>query len=119
MHTTQHGLQQINQCRQIAVLLIQQTQQGNQMYQQMLHQEQQNVHMLEQLLHRERQAVQTIQQSIHGHEMAIQRCQQVINLCDQMEHQLTSLQSFNTNVQTNFIPNINTMSQMPSYRTNF
>ncbi|WP_078548448.1 hypothetical protein [Litchfieldia alkalitelluris] len=83
------GIQQINQCRQVAQQLIQQTQQANGMYKQMLQREQQNATTLEQMAQRERQAVQMIEQSLHGHEMAIQRCQEVINLCNQMEQQLS------------------------------
>lgn len=90
MHTMQHGMQQLNQCRMMAQQLIQQTQQANQMYRQMMQNEQQNAMMLEQMAQRERQAVQTIQQSLQGHEMAIQRCQQIIAMCNQMEQQLAS-----------------------------
>lgn len=89
MHTIQHGIQQAQQCRQIAQQLIQQTQQGNQQYRQMLQMEQQNVQMLEQMLQREKQAVQNIEQSLRGHELAIQRCQEIVNICDQMQHTVT------------------------------
>jgi DNA-binding protein H-NS len=54
----------------------------------MLHQEQQNIQMLEQILQREKQAAQTIEQSLHGHELAIQRCQEVVNICNQMQHEV-------------------------------
>jgi uncharacterized phage infection (PIP) family protein YhgE len=103
MHTTQHGIQQANQCRQIAQQLIQQTQQSNQQYRQMLQQEQQNIQMLEQLLQREKQAAQTIEHSFHGHELAIQRCQEVVNICNQMQHEITgastSYGGYNTNTR--------------------
>jgi paraquat-inducible protein B len=89
MHTQQHGIQQVNQARQITQQLINQTQQGNQMYRTMLQQEEQNIQMLEQILQREKQAVQLIQQSLQGHQVAIQRCQEVMNICNQMEHELT------------------------------
>ncbi|SEM22484.1 hypothetical protein SAMN05192533_101493 [Mesobacillus persicus] len=94
MHTTQHGLQQIAQTRQIAQQLIQQTQQGTQQYRMMMQQEQQNVQMLEQILRREKQAVQYIQQSIHNHDVAIQRCQEVVNMCNQMQQELTTNNAF-------------------------
>ncbi|WP_026584311.1 hypothetical protein [Bacillus sp. J33] len=89
MHTTQHGLQQAGQARQLAQQLIQQTQQGSQQYRMMLQQEQQNIQMLEQILQREKQAAQLIEQSLHSHELAIQRCQEVVNICNQMQGQLT------------------------------
>jgi paraquat-inducible protein B len=90
MHTTQHGIQQISQARQIAQQLIQQTQQGNQQYRMMLQQEQQNIQMLEQILQREKQAVHSIEQSLQNHHLAIQRCQEVVNVCNQMQQELTS-----------------------------
>jgi paraquat-inducible protein B len=89
MHTAQHGIQQINQARQIAQQLIQQTQQGSQQYRMMLQQEQQNIQMLEQILQREKQAVHSIEQSLQNHHLAIQRCQEVINVCNQMQQELT------------------------------
>ncbi|WP_079508983.1 hypothetical protein [Mesobacillus jeotgali] len=89
MHTTQHGLQQVNQTRQIAQQLIQQTQQGSQQYRMMLQQEQQNIQILEQLLQREKQAAQTIELSLHNHDLAINRCQEVVNLCNQMANELS------------------------------
>lgn len=90
-HTMQqtHGLGQINACRQTAQQLIQQTQQSNQQYRQMLHQEQQNIQMLQQILSHEQQAAQTIQQSLHAHEVAIQQCQQVVQMCNQLQQELT------------------------------
>ncbi|MBM7660931.1 paraquat-inducible protein B [Bacillus mesophilus] len=90
MHTVQHGIQQAQQCRQIAQQLIQQTHQGNQQYRQMIQQEQQNVQALEQILQREKQAVQNLELSLRNHEMAIQRCQEIVNICDQMQHSVTS-----------------------------
>lgn len=96
MHTYQHGMQQVNQCRQQAEQLIQQTQQGSQQYKQMLQQEQQNVQMLEQLIQRERQAVQYIQQSLQGHDQAINQCQQIIQTCNQMEQELRQINMVNT-----------------------
>jgi chromosome segregation ATPase len=89
MHTIQHSITHINQCRQLAQQLIQQTQQGNHLYQQMLQSEQQNVQMLEQILQKERMGIQSIQQSLQGHELAIQRCQEVIAQCNQMERELS------------------------------
>ncbi|RBP96301.1 hypothetical protein DFO70_101105 [Cytobacillus firmus] len=50
MHTTQHGIQQASQARQLAQQLIQQTQQGSQQYRMMLQQEQENIQMLEQIM---------------------------------------------------------------------
>jgi hypothetical protein len=93
MHTPQHGIQQINQARQTAQQLINQTQQGNHQYQMMLNSEQQNIQMLEQILNREKQAAQMIQQSLQSHETAIQRCQEVINLCNQMQQELSGQRS--------------------------
>ncbi len=46
MHTTQHGVQQANQARQLAQQLIQQTQQRSQQYRMMMLQEQQNIQCL-------------------------------------------------------------------------
>lgn len=89
MHTLQHGLQQVNQTRQIAQQLIQQTQQGSQQYRMMLQQEQQNIHLLEQMLQREKQAAQMIEVSLRNHDIAINRCQEVINLCSQMASELS------------------------------
>lgn len=107
MHTVQHGgVQQAGQARQLAQQLIQQTQQGSQQYRMMLQQEQQNIQMLEQILQREKQAAQLIEQSLHSHELAIQRCQEVVNICNQMEGQLTGpemttlQQPFNNQFQT-------------------
>lgn len=80
-HTMQqtHGLGQINACRQTAQQLIQQTQQSNQQYRQ----------MLQQILAHEQQAVQTIQQSLHAHDVAIQQCQQVVQMCNQIQQEIT------------------------------
>jgi multidrug resistance efflux pump len=89
MHTPQHSITHINQCRNLAQQLIQQTQQANHQYQQMLQNEQQNAQVLEQMIQKERMAVQTIQQSLQGHELAIQRCQEVIAQCNQLERELT------------------------------
>ncbi|AND39936.1 MULTISPECIES: hypothetical protein [Cytobacillus] len=89
MHTTQHGVQQANQARQLAQQLIQQTQQGSQQYRMMMLQEQQNIQMLEQILQREKQAAQLIEQSLQSHDLAIQRCQEVVHICNQMQGQLT------------------------------
>lgn len=88
MQQTQ-GLGQINACRQTAQQLIHQTQQSNQQYRQMLHQEQQNIQMLQQILAHEQQAAQTIQQSLHAHEVAIQQCQQVVQMCNQIQQEIT------------------------------
>ncbi|MFD1739050.1 hypothetical protein ACFSCX_21305 [Bacillus salitolerans] len=88
MHTTQHGVQQVNHTRQIAQQLLHQTQQGSQQYRMMLQQEQQNIQMLEQILQREKQAAQLIQQSLNDHDLAIQRCQEVVNICNQMQQDL-------------------------------
>ena len=96
MHNTQHSMQQLNQTRQLAQQLIQQTQQGSQQYRMMLQQEQQNIQMLEQLLHREKQAAQYIEQSLQNHDLAIQRCQEVVNMCNQMQHELTGTQTSHT-----------------------
>ncbi|WP_174733721.1 hypothetical protein [Mesobacillus harenae] len=85
MMNTNQGMQQLNECRQIAQQLIQQTQQSNQQYRQMIQQEQQNVQMLQQMEHRERQAAQYLQQSLQYHESAIQKCQQMINAINQLE----------------------------------
>ncbi|MBR0008899.1 MULTISPECIES: hypothetical protein [Bacillus] len=78
MHNTQHGLQQLNQCRQTAQQLI--------------------------------------QQALHGHDMAIQKCQQVVNMCNQMQQELTGQSSvMNTNVST--LPfGQNTTFQQQSYQ---
>jgi hypothetical protein len=111
MHTAQHGLQQANQCRQIAQQLIQQTQQSNQQYRQMLHQEQQNIQMLEQILQREKQAAQVIEHSLHGHELAIQRCQEVVNICNQIQHELTGSSTAAFGFQTTMKQPINTQNQ--------
>ncbi|MBG9550547.1 hypothetical protein HUN92_14125 [Bacillus firmus] len=107
MHTVQHGVQQAGQARQLAQQLIQQTQQGSQQYRMMLQQEQQNIQMLEQILQREKQAAQLIEQSLHSHELAIQLCcQEVVNICNQMQGQLTGpemttlQQPFNNQLQT-------------------
>lgn len=89
MHTSQHSITHIQQCRQLAQQLIQQTQMANQQYQQMLQNEQHNAQVLEQMIQKERLAVQTIQQSLHGHELAIQRCQEVIAQCNQLERELS------------------------------
>lgn len=112
MHTTQHGLQQVNQCSQIAQQLIQQTQQGNQQYRQMLHQEQQNIHMLEQVLQREKQATQLIEQSLQGHELAIQRCQEVVNICNQIQQELSGSSSTGYGFQATMHQPINTQQQL-------
>jgi len=99
MHTQQHGLQQVNQTRQLAQQLINQTQQGSQQYRMMLHQEQQNIQMLEQILQREKQAAQLLQQSLQNHELAIQRCQEVVNICNQMQNELSNMpNTFTTGV---------------------
>jgi paraquat-inducible protein B len=100
MHTIQHGIQQAQQCRQIAQQLIQQTQQGNQQYRQMIQQEQQNVQMLEQILQREKQAVHNLEQSLRSHEVAIQRCQEIVNICDQMQHSVTGASAYGFQSQT-------------------
>lgn len=90
MHTTQHGVQQASQARQLAQQLIQQTLQGSQQYRMMLQQEQQNIQMLEQILQREKQAAQLIEQSLQSHGLAIQRCQEeVVHICNQMQGQPT------------------------------
>ncbi|WP_102349100.1 hypothetical protein [Bacillus sp. Marseille-P3661] len=120
MHTTQHGIQQINQCRQIAQQLIQQTQQSNQKYQQMLRNEQQNLQMIQQIIQHEQQAVQTIQQSLHAHESAIQQCQQIINVCNQMQTELTQTQGgtgigFHSNQQPN--PVFSSVNSFPKYQS--
>lgn len=94
MHTTQHGLQQINQTRQIAQQLIQQTQQASHQYRIMLQQEQQNIQMLEQILQREKQAAQVIEQSLQKHDLAINRCQDVVELCNQMQQDLNNSVAF-------------------------
>ncbi|MGD6843958.1 hypothetical protein ACQCVH_15715 [Bacillus infantis] len=90
-HTLQQtqGMGQLNACRQTAQQLIQQTQQSNQQYRQMLHQEQQNIQMLQQILAHEQQAAQTIQQSLHAHEVAIQQCQQVVQMCNQLQQEMS------------------------------
>lgn len=85
MNTMINGIQQINECRQLAQQLIAQTQQGSQQYRQMLQQEQQNAQMLEQLVQRERVAVQNIQRSLEQHDLAIRKCQDVINVCNQLQ----------------------------------
>ncbi|MFP7296186.1 hypothetical protein [Neobacillus niacini] len=93
MHTPQHSITHINQCRNLAQQLIQQTQQASHQYQQMLQNEQQNAQVLEQMIQKERMAVQTIQQSLQGHELAIQRCQEVIAQCNQLERELSAQMS--------------------------
>lgn len=85
MNTMTNGIQQINECRQLAQQLITQTQQGSQQYRQMLQQEQQNAQMLEQLVQRERLAVQNLQRSLEQHDLAIRKCQEVINVCNQIQ----------------------------------
>jgi methylthioribose-1-phosphate isomerase len=101
MHNTQHGLQQLNQCRQTAQQLIQQTQQSSNQYRQMLHQEQQNIQMLQQILTHEQQAAHTIQQALQGHDLAIQKCQQIVNMCNQMQQELNGQTSvMHTNVSS-------------------
>jgi hypothetical protein len=89
MHTSQHSLTHVQQCRQLAQQLIQQTQMANRQYEQMLQNEQHNAQVLEQMVQKERLAVQTIQQSLQGHELAIQRCQEVIAQCNQLEKELS------------------------------
>ncbi|MCM3689806.1 hypothetical protein [Neobacillus niacini] len=89
MHTSQHSLTHVQQCRQLAQQLIQQTQMANRQYEQMLQNEQHNAQVLEQMVQKERLAVQTIQQSLQGHELAIQRCQEVIAQCNQLERELS------------------------------
>ncbi|MFE8699551.1 hypothetical protein ACFYKX_02820 [Cytobacillus sp. FJAT-54145] len=116
MHTTQHGIQQINQCRQMAQQLIHQTEQGNQKYRQMLQQEQQNVQVLEQILQSERQAVQSIQQSLQDHQTAIQRCQEIIQVCNQMQQELTGQTTMNNQAMTSYQPiySQTAFNQMPT-----
>ncbi|MDZ5471615.1 hypothetical protein SM124_07620 [Bacillus sp. 31A1R] len=104
----------INECRQLAQQLINQTEQGNQQYRQMLQQEQQNAQMLEQLVQRERQAAQYLQQSLQNHHIAIQRCQEVINLCNQMEQQMSTQMGISSYqpVSGQHIPSYNTQQHM-------
>jgi paraquat-inducible protein B len=89
MNTMTTGIQQINECRQLAQQLINQTQQGSQQYHQMLQQEQQNAQMLEQLVQRERLAAQNIQRSLEQHDLAIRKCQEVINVCNQLQQAIS------------------------------
>lgn len=105
MHTPQHAMQQINECRQIVQQLIQQTQQGTQLYKQMLQQEQHNV--------------QVIQQSLQGHNQALQQCQQILNVCNQMQQEISvgaysSTPAYMQNEQLHTQNQV--QSQLPSYR---
>ncbi|MBY8911949.1 hypothetical protein KY305_04130 [Bacillus sp. YC2] len=103
MYQNQYSGNQLNQCRQTAQQLIQQTQQSSNQYKQMLQQEQQNIQILQQVLNHEQHAVHTIQQALQGHEMAIQKCQQIVNMCNQLQHEVSGQMSssmMNSNVSS-------------------
>ncbi|QDF50661.1 YxeD [Bacillus velezensis] len=89
MYQNQYSGNQLQQCRQTAQQLIQQTQQSSQQYKQMLQQEQQNIQMLQQMLNHEQHAVHTIQQALQGHELAIHKCQQIVNVCNQLQQEVS------------------------------
>lgn len=105
MYQNQYSGNQLQQCRQTAQQLIQQTQQSSQQYKQMLQQEQQNIQMLQQMLNHEQHAVHTIQQTLQGHEMAIQKCQQIVNVCNQLQQEVSGhLTSPMTNANVSSFP---------------
>ncbi|WP_186580631.1 hypothetical protein [Aquibacillus kalidii] len=113
----QTGVQQLNQCRQTVQQLINQTQQSSHQYRQMLHQEHSNIQMLQQILSHEQQAAQVIQNALKEHENAIQQCQQVLNICNQIQQEVTGQQTSMVNPSMQgFQAQTHTHSSVPNFQ---
>ncbi|HEX7056065.1 MAG TPA: hypothetical protein VF260_02545 [Bacilli bacterium] len=89
MYQNQNLAAQFQHCEQLMQQVIHQTQAHNNVYQQMMQLEQQNV--------------QKIQHMLQEHQIAVQKLQQAIQICNQLEQSMRSLQ------YTQFVP------QQPQY----